>query len=786
MMLLCELYRAALSVIRIFFDKLLVLAARFFPQTCTINFLNDCIMKFRIKIVMLAVFIACFGTSKGGGFIVVNPSGSNTGITVQNYMLDVRSLKVETNINDITAFTTVDQVFYNSSSQRLEGWFLFPVPENAVLSNFKMEINGKMTEAELLDAEKARKIYEDIVRRVKDPALLEYSDRALYKVRIFPIEPQSEKKIHIEYREILKPDNHTLHWVFPLNTEKYSAKPIENISMRVNISSDKQIGAVFSPSHNAELVRTDANHAVVGYEKKTVKSDKDFKLYINYTQKDIGLSLLSYEEPEDKSGKAFFLLNLSPVFYKKNEPVISKDISFVLDVSGSMDGEKIQQAKSALNYCIDGLNKGDRFEIVKFSTVGESLFGELRTASAENRKSAKVFIDRLKAIGGTNMEEAFDLAFKTKTDPSRPHIMVFITDGKPTIGTTEPKALLKKINDLNSGKTRIFTFGIGDDINTHLLDKITLDTKAHRTYIGEGEDINLSIASFFNKVSSPVLTDIRIEAQGITLSEIYPRNLPDLFSGTSLSITGRYDKSSKAKIKLIGKLNGKEKVFTWDVNFAPSDENDFVPVFWAGRKIAFLLDQIRLNGENKELTDEVKRLALKYGIITPYTSYLILEDEQMQITDGDLTEEETIFIRRFAGDSEADKFVQQSKREYSEMNSASGAGSVQKSKEIQSQTAVDNMEDILPGSERMVYRGNSGNQNFAQQYKPVAGRAVYQSRERWVDIYAQQSDYPEKRLAFAGKAYFDLLNKHPEVGKFYALGQNVQFVFKNTLYIIEQ
>jgi Ca-activated chloride channel homolog len=746
-------------------------------------------MKTIKQILLLMIFLLGSCLSFAGGFIIVAPFGSGMPDGTSGKFLEVRSLKVETNITGLTAVTNIDQVFYNPSSRAAEAWFVFPVPKNSHISTFSMDINGKQTKAELLDADKARQIYEDIVRKMKDPALLEYADQAMYKVRIFPFEAKSEKRIKISYRELLVKDNNTISWILPLNTEKHSGKAIKNFSIKVEIKSQIRIASVFSPSHVAEFVRgEDELSALVGFEKQNVKSDKDFKLFINLSESDFGLSLLAYEEENTEASSGYFFMNLSPALSGKKQKVIPKDISFVLDISGSMSGDKMIQAKEAISYCVKHLNANDRFEIVKFSTVAEALFGELKPADSKNKEQAEKYIDRLEAIGGTNMQEAFELAFGQNINPNRPHIMVFITDGKPTIGTTDTENLLEKIKSVNTGRTRIFTFGLGNDINTILLDKITTQSRAYRTYIAEGEDITLSISDFFNKINAPVLTNIEISAEGIDLIEMYPRNFPDLFAGSSVQIFGKYKGEGKAEIALKGKVQDKNKQYAYKVSFSPKPENDFIPVFWAGRKIGFLLDEIRQNGEQKELTDEIKALALKYGIITPYTSYLILEDEKIRISEGEISQDEAVFYRRFGNRTQADDFLKKSKNEFADIGDKSGGVGAQRSKEIQSQTNVSNVNELRPGSERMTYTDNEGNsQNFAEQSEIIQGRAVYRTGDRNIDsqLFTNKCK-KEKRLKFAGNEYFAELKRNPDLGQFLALGKNLQFNYRGTLYIIEE
>ncbi len=554
------------------------------------------------------------------------------------FPLEVVYHYVNVTINGNIAETYIDQEFYNPSDIMLEGYYIFPIPKGAVIKDFSMVINGKEMQAELLDATKARNIYEEIVRQIRDPALLEYTGQGIFKVRIFPIEPRSNKKVSISYREVLNPDNGMYEYIYPLNTEKFSAKPVKNISIKVDLKTNKEIKNIYSPTHPIDVVNKDNHNAVISFEEENTKPDIDFRLYYNTNNDDIGLSLLSYQTGKDDG---YFLLTASPSFVIDDDKIDDKDISFVIDVSGSMAGDKMRQAKRALLYCVNNLNPGDGFDIIRFSTEAYSLFDNIEDANEVNIKRAEKFIDNLKPVGGTNIEEALKLALKENKGSNRTHLIIFITDGKPTIGETKDDLLIKKLTNSNKSKIRIFTFGIGNEINTHLLDKITEITKATRTYISPNEDIEIKISNFYDKVQSPVLTNLSLAfGSGIKIFQSYPNNLPDLFKGSSITVFGRYTGSESKKITLSGTLKSEKKSFTIDPEFvSDNDEYDFIPQLWASRRIGFLLDQIRLNGEDKELVDEVTLLAREHGIVTPYTSYLIMEDEEIRLRRNELVED---------------------------------------------------------------------------------------------------------------------------------------------------
>jgi Ca-activated chloride channel homolog len=691
------------------------------------------------------------------------------------FPLEVVYHKVDVKIDGQSAITKIDQSFYNPSQYQLEGFYIFPIPKGAVINNFTMIINGKETKAELLDSDKARKIYEDIVRQMRDPALLEYSEQNIFKMRIFPIEPRSEKKISISYTQVLESDNNLFEYVYPLNTEKFSAKPLKDVSVKIDLKSNEKIKNIYCPTHEVDIINKDDNHSVISYEDENVKPDIDFKLYFSKNSSTVGLSLFSYQ---NGNNDGYFLLSASPSIEIDKTNIENKDITFILDVSGSMSGDKLEQAKKALLYCVNNLNAGDQFNIIRFSTEAYSLFKSLEKADKQNINEAKRFIDDLQAIGGTNIEEAFSLAFKNYSESNRPHFVVFLTDGKPTIGEMNDEKLIKRILNVNKSNSRIFTFGIGDEINTHLLDKLTDETKAWRTYVSDEEDIEIKVSNFYDKIQSPVLSDLKLDFDNIEVYQTYPKDLPDLFKGSNLVMFGRHKGSGNANIVLSGKLNGQRKEFSVNEKLEKNnDEYNFIPPLWASRRIGYLLDMIRLNGEDKELVDEVTMLAREHGIITPYTSYLIMEDEEIRVRGGRLIDG----LQSLAPRPELKK---ENEADYFRMKDKSGRGSVEVSEEFQNLNSAINYSQTQQGSERLSYTNSKGElKNLSQQVRNVLGRAVYQQDNFWVDSELQKRGTKnKKRIQFNSDEYFALLNKEPETAQFLALGQNVRFYHNNVFY----
>ena len=463
--------------------------------------------------------------------------------------LELRKHNVSVKIKNQVAQTTLEQTFYNPSRQRVEGTYMFPVPQGAKIEKFEMEVNGKMTKAELLDAKKAKQIYEKIVREARDPALMEYSDHGMYKIRIFPIEPGKEKNIKIKYTEILKKDGRITSYHYAMRAEKFLSVPVKDVSLKITVESDKELKSIYSPSHQIDVNREGKKRAVIGYEEENLIPDTNFELLLaTDSQKGspIGFDFLTHNDKE--SGQGYYTMLLSPGSWE-NKKAVPRDIIFAIDTSGSMRVKKLDQAKAALDFCIDKLNPEDRFEIIRYSTETEPLFNKLRTAKKQQTKEAKEFVKGLKAGGGTAIEEALVLAIETVSkqenkESIRPTQIIFITDGRPTIGETRTDKIIDRLVKKKQGikgNMRIFSFGIGTDINTKLLDLISQKTKASTEYVLPEENIEHKVSRFYEKVSQPVMANISIKTgDNVRLNEQHPNNLPDLFKGDQLVIFGRY------------------------------------------------------------------------------------------------------------------------------------------------------------------------------------------------------------------------------------------------------
>ena len=713
--------------------------------------------------------------------------------------LETQSLQANVKIKDQVAETLIEQEFYNPNSRQVEGTFLFPVPKGSAISKFSMEINGKQVEAELLAADKARGIYEDIVRKLKDPALLEYSGRDLFKVRIFPIEAHGKKRIHLSYSQILKADSGLVSYALPLKGKT------KNLALKVDLQAQRALKSIYSPSHSVEVKRHSPTKATVGFESNEAKTDGDFQLYYSMEKSDIALDLLTYKKPGEDG---YFLLLASPGIETKTTRVIPKDVLFVLDTSGSMAGAKLEQGKKALAFCVENLNDSDRFEIIRFATEVETLFGKLTDVSSAQRERARSFIKDLKPTGGTAINDALQKAVALRPDDGeRPFVIIFLTDGLPTVGVTKEDAILENVTRANRANTRIFCFGIGTDVNTHLLDKIGEQTKAFSQYVLADEDLEVKVSSFFSKIKEPVLANPRISfPDAIRATKMYPAPLPDLFKGEQVVLVGRYSGHGSGAIEISGTVDKQKRKFAEDAKFPEeSSSHEFIPRLWAMRRVGYLLDEIRLHGDNKELKDEVTELARQYSIVTPYTAYLIIEDEKHRGVP-ELTR--SVRLQNGpAGDADHLYFFQQ-------QGQRDGAGAVGNTRSFNKLKQADAADALVLGNEEAV-RGaitaakplpslapasrprtlaevkqevRTRSDQYNQQARFAGGRAFYQNGEQWIDSEVQKKLQAAKRqrVQFNSEDYFALLKREPDAAPWVALGKNVQFVLKDTIYEIHE
>ena len=675
----------------------------------------------------------------------------------------IKSHRVEVFVKSQRASTTVQQVFGNTTGRQLEATYLFPIPESASVADFTMWVNGREMSGEVVEANRARQIYTDIVRRTRDPGLLEYAGQDLFRARVFPVPPQGEIRIEVVYHQVLEFDAGLIEYRYGLSpTCARMNGRVGAFSFVARIEADQRIKSLYCPNYDVERRLRDRS-GEVSYEGTGGDLTSDMVVFYSVSAEEIGMSLVC-----NKDGRrdGHFMLLVSPGEIERPGRVIAKDVVFVIDRSGSMSGDKIEQARDALRYCIDALNGQDRFGVITFATSVDRYESYLVDATRRQKRDAGEFVDKIRAKGGTDIEGALRTAIDM-IEGDRPTYVVFLTDGLPTIGETDIRKIVAGTKDRNQARSRVFTFGVGNDVNTRLLDELADRNRGTVTYVGEEEDIEVKVSSFFAKVSEPVLADIKLDFGDVRVADVYPKVLPDLFNGSQLVVTGRFEEGRRTSAQLAGVVDGEIVTIDFDADFSRQERDfEFVPRLWATRKIAYLVEEIRRRGQDRELVDEVIELASRYGIVTPYTSYLILEDEDRnQIGRA---------FDYYQGRPDAMSPTSPSaagQRSWDSVKSGlaktSGKAAVETSRDIadaKRQDVVDRPDDQL--------------------VRYVGAKTFLFDGEVWTDAEFEPG-MTVTQIEFLTDAYFELLARHPEVANYLALGERVIFVNNGHAYRVK-
>jgi Ca-activated chloride channel family protein len=542
----------------------------------------------------------------------------------------IKELAMHARIVDQVGQVQVEQTFVNTCSQVIQAQFIFPLPYDGAIDRLTFMVDGKEYDAKLLPKDQARQIYESYVRRNRDPALLEWMGQGMFQTSVFPIPAGAERKVIIKYSQLLRKDQQLTDFLYPLATAKYTSAPLEKLTLQASIESTAEIKTVYSPTHAINIQRPDANHANISLEQTNVVPTTDFRLFYDSAPGKLSANVLSYRN--DTNDEGYFLLLASPEIKTEMAERPKKTVIFVLDRSGSMSGKKIEQAKEAAKFVLSKLSEGDMFNIVCYDSVVESWKPELQRFDEPTRVAATGFIDGIYAGGSTNIDGALSTALSQIKDTSRPNFVVFLTDGLPTQGETNEQKIAANAKQHNGTKTRIVSFGVGYDVNSRLLDRISRDNFGQSEYVRPNENIEASVAKVYNRMSSPVLTDVKvtIDVEGASpetaaINRMYPKQVWDIFAGEQIVIAGRYKKPGAAKVVISGKVSGQEKKFDFPATLAEKSGDQsyaFVEKLWAMRRVGEIIDQLDLNGKNDELVKELVELSTKHGILTPYTSFL--------------------------------------------------------------------------------------------------------------------------------------------------------------------
>ena len=668
--------------------------------------------------------------------------------------------------------------FHNPTDRRLEGVLMVPIPADTVLSGFSMTVGGKTTKGELLESSQAATIYEGIVRQARDPGLLELVGERMLRARVFPIEARGDIVAELKLTQALPQSGGLVSLRLPMRSARFASVEAGHSSARIELRTTRSLRTLFAPNAGVHIERHGEREAIVRYE-EGVEGPQDLALMFSMQADPLSAGVLAYRESgEDGS----FMLTLSP----KVQPVsqsLPKDIVFVVDRSGSMgDDGKMDQAKKALQYCVGRLGVNDRFGLVDFATESNSLESSLLPATPENKSRAQRYIGSLEAAGGTNIEAALleGLRLLEHSDGRMP-MMFFLTDGLPTIGQTDVNALIAEVSKANTkAKVRLFNFGVGSDVNTLLLDKLADGGRGARDYVAPGEDIETKVSSLYQKVARPALTDVKVEWRGVETNQVYPRPVPDLFHGSELTLYGRYKAAGRGALIVTAKAGEHDVRFEYPVELpGEQTQNSFLPRLWASQKVAHELDALRLSNRpaDPEAVASIVKLAKKYGIVTPYTSFLVTEEgadnhvSMRRASRGFSDMTRGAFTSGFGGSGAGSLRAQSdSTMLQSMMNSPASAGAA-----------------ALSGSALKARAELKATGVATVDTRTIGDKTFYLRAKTWTDADAELDEALNRTpVAITARSaeYFALLAKHPTLWRWLALGENVTVMWRGIIYKI--
>jgi len=665
----------------------------------------------------------------------------------------VEDYRLELIIEDQIATTTVIEVLRNDGEWMAETEFLHPLPPGAVVTGLTLWIDGEPVEGEVLPADQAASVYREIVAAIRDPALLEFVDHGLVRASVFPIPPGGTRRIELEYTQVLEADQGLVKYRHPLGTELGGRTAPEHMSASIQISSSVPVASVYSPTHGVSIERHNRRNLTVGWESGGEIPDTPLSLYYSVGDGEVSLNVLSFRDPSAEDPGGFFVLLASPGIADDPDRVIAKDVILVIDRSGSMEGEKFRQAQDAAAFVLGNLNDNDRFSVVSFGTGVDAYRDRLRPA--DEATAAIDWIEGLSPGGSTNIDMALLEAFEV-AGVERPTYVLFLTDGLPTEGEIDTDDILANAAEASTGNTRVFAFGVGYDVDTILLDSLAEQHQGTTDYVTPDESIDETVSSLYRKLNSPVLTGLEIDFGDVQVYDLYPGSLPDLFSGEQLVVVGRYREGGTTDIVLRGLVGDEVHTFSYESRtFETQGGMDAIPRLWATRKIGNLLRDIRINGADPETIAQIVTLSIRYGIVTPYTSYLVTEDAPFGAAEQE----------RLADDAYA----------------AAAMTTVVPSGEeaVQAAEAADELRDAESGAASVS--------EYRDLIRVSGSRTFRWSEGAWIDTAYDPDTMEPVSVPFLSDGYFALAGADPAMAEALSIGTQVVVVWRGSAYrVVEE
>ena len=685
----------------------------------------------------------------------------------------IEAIEVDANLTDQVAKVQVSQTFVNTGSRQMEAYFVFPLPYDGAIDSLTLLVDGKEFAAKLLPAEEARKMYEEIVRKNQDPALLEWLGTGVFKTSVFPLPPGAKRTVTLRYTQLCRKSAGLTDFLFPLATARYTSEPLDKLRIRVAVSASAPIKNIYSPSHAVNIERPSQEQAVVSIETKNEIPSADFRLFYDTGKESVAASVVSYRPNNHDDG--YFLLLASPDIKVAKEKPQPKTVVFVVDRSGSMSGEKMEQARGALKFVLNNLRDGDLFNVIAYDSEISSFKPELQKFNDETRKAALGFVEGLYAGGSTDIHGALQRGLGMLQDSSRPNYVIFLTDGLPTAGVTGEPAIVEASEKANNVRARIFAFGVGYDVNSRLLDKLARSNFGQSEYVRPDEDIEASVSRLYNRVGTPVLTDVEVafDVEGASsetpsVNRMYPKAPFDLFAGDQTVIVGRFHNPGKAKVKLSGAVAGREQAFDFPAELVASSEDDtnsFVAKLWATRRVGELIDEIDLKGRNEELIKELVDLATKHGILTQYTSFLADENANPHAVAENLSRASGESLALEEAEGRFGFRQRAAKGLYQSAPASGGRGGLGRGRGFGGEMpAQPELQQADAKKNAFFYDAESDRLNIAHNIRQIGRKTFFERNNRLVDSeVSPEEEKKAQRIERYSREYFDLAAKH---GKF--------------------
>ena len=704
--------------------------------------------------------------------------------------IELTSVDVDVTVRGRAAMTEMKFAVSNTGSHPAEGVLLVPVPQGAVVRAFSYDGDGIEPTARILPADEARQIYDGIVRRAMDPALLEFAGWNVLRSSVFPVPAGATQEVRISWDQMLDANGDRIDLSLP-RSEAVDAVPW---TVNVLLEDAKDIGTIYSPSHDVSI-----SHAANGDATVTSKVSGSTPFLLSWMKQGDDAAATVFTYPDPTIGGGYFLLLMGVPDERTDVMYTPREVTIVLDRSGSMSGEKMRQARAAAMQVISALGPDEAFNIIDYSTTVESFSPGPVAVTDQARAEAETYLAALRATGGTNIYDALLEAIRQPASEHRRSIVLFMTDGLPTVGRTSERDIREMVEAGNVDSRRVFTFGVGTDVNAPLLDRVATLTRATSTYVLPGEDVEVKVAAVFERLAGPVCSGLQLatldeDGRPSTklLHDFMPAKLPDLFAGEDLLLLGKYRGDAPVHFQLDGQLHGSSHAFnfTFDLDGQATTQNAFVPRLWAGQRIAWLIDEVRqfgagthmspsqtpdallANPATGELIEEIIQLSLRHGILTEYTAFLATDGTtptlvgganspttrgltDFRLSQGTLDDQDEAYF--YLSLSSLEPLVACAMElDAKAVKTRAGQGAVSQSLSLGEQMAGRNLASL-----NGWWREDLGRQNVRGNVKQCSGRTFFRGPNVWVDasLLALEADTvaPDEIVSFGSDAWNDVV-----------------------------